>query len=336
LSLYWIKNETDPLPGFLVSGLLFKEYIKFGNIRPKLFLIRRGFKIYPIYFLFYIPYLLLVTRNENLNVVGLFADLTFTQNYFWGWGYAYGASWSLAVEEHFYFGFAICLWLGLKYNKFILHAEENGLFSKIRFEIVIIALLLIVFLLRLHSNIVFPQEEIRNFTMTHLRIDSLLFGVLISYLYYFRNDYLKKIFTSSQYLLYAICILGVVWLPFIDPSHSFFVKTFGFSLLYVSFGILLIAFLLKSNINKRLDSIFSARVVTIVSKIGYCSYSIYIIHTFILVSSELILAHFGLVINKYLFFLIVSTLSVTIGMFMTYKIEKYFLKVRDQYYPSRV
>jgi peptidoglycan/LPS O-acetylase OafA/YrhL len=44
------------LSGFLVSGLLFKEYIKFGNIRPKLFLIRRGFKIYPIYFLFYITF----------------------------------------------------------------------------------------------------------------------------------------------------------------------------------------------------------------------------------------------------------------------------------------
>ena len=39
------------LSGFLVSGLLFKEYLKFGNINPSLFLIRRGFKIYPIFYL---------------------------------------------------------------------------------------------------------------------------------------------------------------------------------------------------------------------------------------------------------------------------------------------
>ncbi|MBA4135425.1 MAG: acyltransferase, partial [Flavobacterium sp.] len=32
------------LSGFLVSGLLFKEYQKHGNIKPGLFLIRRAYK----------------------------------------------------------------------------------------------------------------------------------------------------------------------------------------------------------------------------------------------------------------------------------------------------
>ena len=45
------------LSGFLVSGLLFKEYLKYGNINAKLFLIRRGFKIYPIFYLTYILYI---------------------------------------------------------------------------------------------------------------------------------------------------------------------------------------------------------------------------------------------------------------------------------------
>jgi len=35
------------LSGFLVSGLLFTEYKKRGEVRIKRFLIRRGFKIYP-------------------------------------------------------------------------------------------------------------------------------------------------------------------------------------------------------------------------------------------------------------------------------------------------
>src|SRR4029077_18685201 len=95
------------LSGFLVSGLLFKEYLKFGDIRPKLFLIRRGFKIYPLYYLFYIPYLVLIVREQgwsSVDVRGFLSDMTFTQNFINGWGWAYGASWSLAVEEHFYFG----------------------------------------------------------------------------------------------------------------------------------------------------------------------------------------------------------------------------------------
>ena len=65
------------LSGFLVSGLLFKEYIQFGNIQPKLFLIRRGFKIYPIYFIFYILYLLPFIIKHNFNSIVFSRGRTF-------------------------------------------------------------------------------------------------------------------------------------------------------------------------------------------------------------------------------------------------------------------
>ena len=38
------------LSGFLVSGLLFSEYKKFGDLKPSRFLARRGFKIYPMFY----------------------------------------------------------------------------------------------------------------------------------------------------------------------------------------------------------------------------------------------------------------------------------------------
>src|SRR3954462_14107971 len=37
------------LSGFLVSGILFRQYQRDGHIRPIQFLIRRGFKIYPAF-----------------------------------------------------------------------------------------------------------------------------------------------------------------------------------------------------------------------------------------------------------------------------------------------
>src|SRR4029078_2606024 len=40
------------LSGFLVSGLLFSEYKRYGKINPGRFLIRRGFKIYPSFYFF--------------------------------------------------------------------------------------------------------------------------------------------------------------------------------------------------------------------------------------------------------------------------------------------
>ena len=113
------------LSGFLISGLLFKELIKFGNIRPKLFLIRRGFKVYLIYFLCYILYLIPIIIQDDLNFKGFIGDMIFTQNYFSGWGYAYAASWSLDVEEYFYFLFAFFLWLEMRFNKILLKVDTT-------------------------------------------------------------------------------------------------------------------------------------------------------------------------------------------------------------------
>lgn len=336
-NLGWIGVDLFfVLSGFLVSGLLFKEYIKFGNIQPKLFLIRRGFKIYPIYYLFYFLYIPFLFKHNKLHLIGFLSDMSFTQNYIWGTGYAYPASWSLAVEEHFYFGLAISLWFGLKHNLINLRISNNNRDLNNRFYYIVLILLAIVFLLRIYSNINFPHLETLNFTMTHLRIDSLLFGVFISYLYYFKNDYLKSTFQSNQILFFVICICGLIWTPFINPVPSFFVKTFGFSLLYISFGIILIVFLFKKNINETLNNLFSEKIVNLISKIGYCSYSIYIIHTFILMCCSTIVLYLNCNVNKYLFFIIVSILSIITGMFMTYNVEKYFLRIRNKYYPSRI
>lgn len=59
ITMGWIGVDLFfVLSGFLVSGLLFKEYIKYGYLRPGRFLIRRGFKIYPVYYLFYLVYII--------------------------------------------------------------------------------------------------------------------------------------------------------------------------------------------------------------------------------------------------------------------------------------
>jgi peptidoglycan/LPS O-acetylase OafA/YrhL len=324
------------LSGFLISGLLFKEYLKFGDISPKLFLIRRGFKIYPVYFIFYIPYLIPIIRYIGLDIYGLLADITFTQNYIYGWGYANNPSWSLAIEEHFYFAFTIILWVGLKYKKIVLPLKSNPAITKKSFEIGIIVMMVICLLLRLITAIAFPPPNTILYTATHSRIDSLLMGVLIAYSYNFRKNDLEKLFQlhKNHLLLLALCCL--IWTPFIEPISSFFAMTFGFTFLYIAFGILLIFFLLTQNINQVLNLIFSSQVVDVLSKIGYCSYSIYIIHTFIIYCIDSVNLYFRLYINHYLIFLIAATASILTGMIMTYTIEKYFLKKREKYYPARV
>lgn len=323
------------LSGFLVSGLLFKEYLKFGNIKPGLFLIRRGFKIYPIYYLTYFLYLTPKIIKHQFEWTGFFSDLFFVQNYVYAWGYAYVPSWSLAVEEHFYFGFSFFLWLAIKY--FWIDKDQN-LNKKIsKFEVFILLLMIICLCMRIISNIYFLENEDKNITMTHLRMDSLFAGVFVSYLYYFKKEKLIKVFESNKIILMIICFALLSFTPFVDFQNSFFVKTFGFSFLYISFSILLICFLLNKQINNLLDQLFTKKGVDIISKIGFSSYSIYIIHGFVnfLINliNNFILDEF---INKTFMFFITSLISVLSGMFITYYIEKYFLNYREKYFPSRI
>ena len=112
----------------------------------------------------------------------------------------------------------------------------------------------------------------------------------------------------------------------LEAVTSFFVKTIGFTCLYISFSIILINFLLNERINDKLNGLFTKPVVSLISRIGFCSYSIYIIHTAV---NKL---HFS---NDYLTFLVTTTLSVLCGIIMTDYIEGFFLNIRDKYYPNR-
>lgn len=324
------------LSGFLVSGLLFKEYIKFGDIKPGLFLIRRGFKIYPIYFLTYFLFLLPKILKGQFVIEGFLSDVFFVQNYVWGWGYAYVPTWSLAVEEHFYFGLAILLHFLIKKNLF--KFSSNRIIHKIDlFEIIVFIIFLFCLFMRIYNNIYHPDYGEKNLTMTHLRMDSLFSGVLISYLYYFKNDVLTKFFKSYKTILVIIAFLFLAFTPFIDFEESVFVRTYGFTLLYISFSVFLIYFLLDDTINLKLNYMFSERVVTFVSKIGVSSYSIYIIHGFIAFSFSVLQVYIlKIEINTFVLFGLNAIVSVLTGFFMTFYIEKYFLKLRDRFFPSRI
>jgi peptidoglycan/LPS O-acetylase OafA/YrhL len=317
------------LSGFLVSGLLFKEYQKFGSIRPKLFLIRRGFKIYPIFYLTYFGYMIPRLLLHKIEIKKVFYDLIFVQNYTLGWGYAYAASWSLAVEEHFYFGLALLSWFLFKKNIYQFFSNTKNTIFK--FEKVLLFVLIFILILRFISNIVFPELEVKNITMTHLRIDSLLFGVLISYWFHFKREDLELFFFKIKKSIFPLIILLLSFTPFIEYVNSFFIKTIGFTMVYVAFGLLLIYFMLDKKINNKLNRIFSLQIVNYISKIGFCSYSIYIIHSFVIN-----IVGFLNIQNQYLSFFLVFIVSVYSGFLMTYKIENFFLNYRDKYFPNRI
>ena len=114
------------------------------------------------------------------------ADLLFFQNYYNGWGYTYVASWSLAVEEHFYFGLAI-VFGGLLVSRY----KNLWIANLDKYLIVILLLILVIRGITVYTN---EASSVHNITNTHLRIDTLLIGVLISYWYYFKKEDLRVFF----------------------------------------------------------------------------------------------------------------------------------------------
>lgn len=325
------------LSGFLVAGLLFKEYIKLNTIDVKRFLIRRGFKIYPVYYLTYVLYLGYIFYDQKIKILPMVYDLLFVQNYALGLGYAYPASWSLAVEEHFYIFFSFALLLGLKYKIISLNATTSSNRKTIKFENIIFITMFLVFMMRVLMNVYFPNQILRNFTMTHLRIDSLLMGVLIAYFFYFKKEFLLQVYHKYKKALLILLVLFVSWTPFIESENSFFVKTIGFSMLYISFGILLLFFILEKNISQFLTKIFGIQILNIVSKIGYCSYSIYIIHSIVNVCYNKFFLHLNnITANKYVGFLLTTFITFALGFFITNYVENYFLNIRNKYFASKV
>lgn len=323
------------LSGFLVSGLLFKEYQKFGDIKPIRFLIRRGFKIYPIYYLFFLIYLFPMFDQNRLNTNFIVSDLLFIQNYVTGLGYAYSASWSLAVEEHFYIGLAIFLWALAKFNFIPIHKPDSD--AKIsRFELTIIGIMITCISIRLIIGVFFPELISRHSTMTHMRIDSLLAGVLVAYIYYFRREKLISFYNKYKKYFIPAIIFGTMWTFIKFPVPTVIESAFGLSFLYLAFALILITFLIKPDINISLNKLFGSPTVNIISKIGYCSYSIYIIHLFVVWAVHRFELAVNITFNHYLDFTIVFLLCIGLGMFMTYRIENYFLKIRDKLYPSRI
>ena len=250
------------LSGFLVSGLLFREWQETGRFRVGRFLIRRGFKIYPaFYVMLAVVFLWSASMGRFPGWKYVASEGLFYQNY----GPAiFPHTWSLAVEEHFYLTLPLFLWL--------FRGTREAPFRSLPFLVGAVAgTTLILRVLNLEGidpeeiAATDPQALRGMYTPTHLRCDALFFGVLLSWIYHFRRPWFDAM-GRHPWLLVAIglplCLPPFIWkLGPIIP-----LMTVGFTALYLGAGALLVAFLGRQ---------WSFRPL---AAIGFYSYSIYLWH----------------------------------------------------------
>ncbi len=260
------------LSGFLVGGLLFKEIKHRGTLDVSRFIIRRGFKIWPSYYVYVIvTFIGLLKANDFSTVLKqMTPNLLHLQNYA-KWTPC-DFTWSLSIEEHFYLLVPLLLALVIR--------GRSAPIKEIN-VVPVIAIVLMVGCLALRIIAVgfdpfeFPEYKWQG---TQYRVDSLFCGVLLAYLYYYAPDLLKKIGRHATVLLFIAMALLV-------PVHAFeftgakgLMTTFGFTLLYLAFGCTLIAFLYTPPGKGLLGRVINSVPARILAWLGIYSYSIYLWH----------------------------------------------------------
>jgi peptidoglycan/LPS O-acetylase OafA/YrhL len=310
------------LSGFLVSGLLFSEYRKYGSISIKRFLIRRGLKLYPAFYVMLtctcgIVYLTFgyVPLDRALS------EVFFMQSYFPG---LLGHTWTLGVEEHFYLVTPFVMAALVRWG------PADRPFRWIPALFVVSAVTLLGLRIFNAMNADYTQET--HLYPTHLRFDSLLFGVLLSYLHQFHASGFMEFCQRNR--LRLACCGAIGFAPFFvfELEVSPLVHSIGLSILYLSSGSLLMAAIACETHGTKQPG----HVVRFLSWIGYHSYSIYLWH--LLVQQFMLpitLRIIGFMPSLEVVVVVYVFEAIAFGIVAARVIEVPVLQMRDRLWPSR-
>jgi peptidoglycan/LPS O-acetylase OafA/YrhL len=234
------------LSGFLVGGLLVKEWALRGRPNALRFLIRRAFKIWPQYYVFLL-YLLL---RHHATLYDLRGNLLNIQNYVG----PFTQTWSLAVEEHAYLFLVLFFAIASR-----LRANTRQLF------LCLAALSAIVVVLKL----VLTAQRFPTFAATHTRIDGIFYGVMLAILYHTAPGRFGRL-QSHRWLWLLIAAAALLYFRFPPPTllsiptHWIFADATGVALLL----------LLYRHREDRTPSL----PYRLVARIGLYSYGIFLWH----------------------------------------------------------
>lgn len=266
---YWIQvgwagvDLFFVLSGFLVSGILFVEYQKYSQLKLARFYLRRGLKIWPAFYTMTAVSLLVLAFKAGPPIAPrqLLAELFFLQSYIPG---LWGITWSLAVEEHFY--------LLLPPVLLLVRGKRERPFAVLPYLFIGVAVVALACRFAAGWND-FGNTDYQHFLYpTHLRIDGLMFGVLLSYYKHFHPHVFRKI---AEWRGGWVAIAASIAILSMFPVEGRHMHTWGLTTNYLGAGLLLakaVAF----------EGPKPIRFITrYMARIGLYSYSIYLWHAFV-------------------------------------------------------
>lgn len=172
VQLSWLgKSGVDVffvISGFLITGLLAKEWNATGKISLRNFYLRRFFRIFPPFYVFLAIIGLVWAKGiVAINVPGFLSSATYTSNYWGSPNWILAHTWSLGLEEQFYVLWPPCF----------------VLLGKRRSARVALAIIVLAPAVRLLNYVVAPPLRGAAGTMLHTRLDMIMFGCAMALLW---------------------------------------------------------------------------------------------------------------------------------------------------------
>lgn len=263
------------LSGFLIAGLLFADVRDTGRVRLLRFYFRRGVKIWPGYYLVFAcwvgAHLWSTHRAGKTAEFDYYAEtvvpnVAFYQNYveprlLWP------ASWSIAVEEHFYLALPMLLTAGVALGR-------NWSRRRVGWAVATVGVIGMIIPLVCRVRAAGPGVLFYPIYLpTHCRFDCLLVGVLLRYL----RDYAPEAFArfarvsriaAPPLLLSAVAV--AIRFPLLDGHTQIYAWTF--TLNAVAFACVVAATVGPVVPSDR------GRVTAALAWVGRYSYSCYLVH----------------------------------------------------------
>jgi len=310
------------LSGFLVSGLLFREYQQHGKLDLRRFLVRRALKIYPGFFFFLLVTLTLGHFSPKPPHGGQVAsELLFLQSYLPGY---WPHTWSLSVEEHFY----ALLTLGMLVASRRDTADPFRAIPRVTLAIGICCLAA-----RCVTSALLPFDPQTHFFPTHLRLDALAFGTLLAYWHHCRPGDLARFMDRRRTPLLLFAVLALASVSVVDLRAGAVMTTAGLTVSYLGAGALLLCLLYAR------QGVVAARQPVpgrFLCWLGRNSYAIYLWHMAVAVwgvgkVKTLFAPQMPYPVELVLYF----GMSIALGALATWWVEQPVLRLRDRWYPSR-
>ena len=315
------------LSGYLIGNQIFAAMRSGAGLSMKNFYARRLLRTLPNYFVILAIYFLWPAFGEGAPLAPLWRYLSFTQNLGLEPGTGFSHSWSLAIEEQFYLLLPALAMLGAA--------------LRLRIPAAWIAVALVVaggMLLR--SQLWLEHVDGQKYGTwfyykliyysSFCRLDELVAGVALALL---KNRHPGAWTRLTEYgnawLALGVCVTACTFWMLLADRYSFASTVFGYPLLALGFGLLILAALSRGSLLRDLR-------VTGAGSLAVWSYAIYLAHRGASAVGAQWLSKMGYGPQTGVAIVALLALSVLSGWLLYRVVETPFMALRERWVPSNL